>query len=278
MILFAALAVLPSTLMGAVNPGVEPPKLTLVERREGIIAETQKRIQTEILDRVLGEGKASVWVDVELDLKASRRENLRAGAGSAQKYKAKGGEGAALKTEFILPGVPKQKNITKEDDKKPEAAQAQRADQVKVEQEEVFSQQLQFKRFQVVVIHDAKVEKKKLSEVRDLIIEGLVSYKVKPDDVVFRPANYHVNLEDSFLGQMRDPKVYIPLLYAILLFLLLSFLFGPFARFLRRYTEALMAKPAAEINVESNIEPPEDSGGDDADEALKSAMELMVGR
>lgn len=277
--LLAVLAIVPGPVWGQAAPGVEPPKLALVERRDKIIKESQKRIQEEILDRVLGENKASVWVDLQLDITANRRKNLRAGAGSAQKYKAKGGEGGVLKTEFILPGVPKQKNINKEEDKKPESAQAQRAEQFKVEEEEVFSQKIQYKNFIVKVIYDSAIPKWKTREVeiRKLIVEAMGAFSLQPDNVIFRPAKYHTRDEDSFLGQLRDPKVYIPLLYAILLFLLLSFLFGPFARFLRRYTEALMAKPAAEVNIDSSIEAP-DGGGEDGDEQMQSAMELMVGR
>jgi tetratricopeptide (TPR) repeat protein len=278
-LLLAALAIVPNLLFGQVNPGVEPPKLSLIERREEIIKISEKRIQEEILDRVLGPGKASVFVSVDLDVKASRKENLRAGAGSAEKNKVKLGQSEALKTDFVLPGVPKPKNITaKEQPRLPEAAQAQTAQQTRIEQEEVFSQQVVFKRFQVVVLHDAQILDKKLSEIRSLIVHALDAYKVRPDDIVFRKANYHVSPRDSFLGQLMDPKVYIPLLYALLLFLLLSFLFGPFAKFLRRYTEALMAKPAAEVNVESNIEPPDDGEDSEGEDEVKSYIDLMVGR
>lgn len=279
MLLLAALAALPNLLLAQVNSGVEPPKLTLIERREAIIRDSEKRIQEEILDRVLGPGKASAFVDVELDVKASRRENLRAGAGSAEKNKIKMGQSDALKTDFVLPGVPKPKNITdKEQPRAAEAAQTQAAQQSRIEQEEVFSQQVVFKRFQVVVLHDAQIPQKKLDEIRSLTVEAMTAFKIKPDDVLFRKANYHVSPSDSFLGQLMDPKVYIPLLYALLLFLLLSFLFGPFAKFLRRYTEALMAKPAAEVNVESNIEPPDDDRDAEGEDEIKSYIDLMVGR
>ena len=278
-LLLAAFAALPDLLLGQVNSGVEPPNLTLIERRDAVIRESEKRIQSEILDRVLGPGKASAFVDVELDVKASRRENLRAGAGSAEKNKIKMGQSDALKTDFVLPGVPKPKNITdKEQPRAAEAAQTQAAQQSRIEQEEVFSQQVVFKRFQVVILHDAQIVQKKLDEIRSLVVEAMTAFKIKPDDVVFRKANYHVSPRDSFLGQLMDPKVYIPLLYALLLFLLLSFLFGPFAKFLRRYTEALMAKPAAEVNVESNIEPPDDDREGDGEDEIKSYIDLMVGR
>ncbi|MBI2362086.1 MAG: tetratricopeptide repeat protein, partial [Elusimicrobia bacterium] len=48
----------------------------------------------------------------------------------------------------------------------------------------------------------------------------------------------------------------------------------------RRYVEALVQKPAAEINVESNITPPEDEGKGSGglEETLRSQVEMLVGR
>jgi flagellar motor switch protein FliG len=263
---------------------IETPKLALLSQRDEIARASRDRVQTEILDRLFGEGKTSTFVDLELELKASRRENLRFGAGMAEKNKVKeGADPGVMKTAFILPGVPRQKNLdepTKEH--APEAAQSQTAQQTKTDQEETYTQELVVKKFSVSVIHDAALsaEKAKLDQARELIVEALKAYDVKPDDVVFRAAAYKV-AEKDWKAELMEPKVYLPLLYALLTTLLLAFLFGPFAKFLKRYVEALVQKPAAEINVESNITPPEDEGkgkGGDLEEILKSQVEMLVGR
>ncbi|OGR60037.1 MAG: hypothetical protein A2X36_08755 [Elusimicrobia bacterium GWA2_69_24] len=269
--------VLCGALPGLLRATVEPPKLSLIDRREEIIRSARERIQSEILDRVLGPGKASVFVDLEMTFRATRKDDMKAGAGSAEKYKAKGAGLAALQTQYILPGIPKPKNLVgPEEVKKPEASQTQMAEQIKTVEEELYSQQEEIKKFQVTVIHDATLPKPKLDEVGRLILEALTPYAVKKDDILFRAANYHVPDKD-WRDDLKEPKVYLPLLYAFLLLLLLWFLFGPFSRFLRQYTEALAAKPAAEVNVESNIESPEEGAGKGGGPE-ESKLDILLGR
>ena len=268
---------------GSARAQIETPKLELIAQRDEIAKTAYGRVQREILDRMLGEGKASVFVDVEVELKASRRENLRFGAGAAEKNKIKEGANAGInKSSFILPGVPKPKNILEKEDPRPaEAAQTQTAQQTKTDQEETYTQELVIKKFQVSVIHDSEVlkEKAQVDEARKLIVEALKIWDVKADDVVFRPATYNKPKKDWY-ADLKDPGVYLKLLQAILALLFLIFLFGPLARFFRRYVEALVQKPAAEINVESNITPPEDEGKGSGglDETLRSQVEMLVGR
>lgn len=263
---------------------IEMPKLALLAQRDEIARASRDRVQKEILDRIFGEGKTSAFVDVEVELKASRRENLRFGAGAAEKNKVKeGADSGVMKTAFILPGVPRQKNLDEPDKvKAPEASQSQTAQQTKTDQEETYTQELVFKKFGVTVIHDAKgVDEAKIKDARDLIVEALKAYDVKLDDVVFRAASYKTAAEKDWKAELMDPKVYLPLLYALLTTMFLAFLFGPLAKFFKKYVEALVQKPAAEINVESNITPPEDEGkgkGGDLEEILKSQVEMLVGR
>ncbi|TBR26078.1 tetratricopeptide repeat protein [bacterium] len=264
---------------------IQTPKLELLAQRDEIARASRDRVQKEILDRLFGEGQTSTFVDVELELKASRRENLRFGAGSAEKNKIKETPDAnVIKTENILPGVPRPKNLLETPkEHMPEAAQSQTAQQTKTDQEETYTQELVFKKFSVTVIHDVKLstETAKLAAARELIVQALKAYDVKPDDVVFREAAYKAAAAKDWKEELKEPKVYLPLLYALLTTLFLAFLFGPLAKFFKRYVEALVQKPAAEINVESNITPPEDEGkgkGGDLEEILKSQVEMLVGR
>ncbi|MBI5594488.1 MAG: tetratricopeptide repeat protein [Elusimicrobia bacterium] len=274
---------LAAALGGSARAQIETPKLELITQRDEIAKTAYGRVQREILDRMLGEGKASVFVDVEVELKASRRENLRFGAGAAEKNKIKDGAGSAInKSSFILPGVPKPKNILEKEEARPaEAAQTQTAQQTKTDQEETYTQELVIKKFLVSVIHDSEVlkDKTQVDEARKLIVEALRTWDVKADDVVFRPATYNKPKKDWY-SDLKDPGVYLKLLQALLAVLFLIFLFGPLARFFRRYVEALVQKPAAEINVESNITPPEDEGKGSGglDETLRSQVEMLVGR
>ncbi|MBI2362793.1 MAG: hypothetical protein HYV15_05365, partial [Elusimicrobia bacterium] len=173
-----ALAItLAAALGGTARAQIETPKLELIAQRDEIAKTAYGRVQREILDRMLGEGKASVFVDVEVELKASRRENLRFGAGAAEKNKIKDGAGSAInKSSFILPGVPKPKNILEKEEARPaEAAQTQTAQQTKTDQEETYTQELVIKKFLVSVIHDSEVlkEKAQVDEARRLIVEAL---------------------------------------------------------------------------------------------------------
>ncbi|MEK7746635.1 MAG: hypothetical protein AAB576_08220, partial [Elusimicrobiota bacterium] len=90
---------------------IEAPQMTLVERREAIIKDSEGRIQKDILDPLLGSDKAKVFVDVDLEVRARRQENLKEGSGMMEKYKEKGGEKCqGFATQFILPGVPTPKH------------------------------------------------------------------------------------------------------------------------------------------------------------------------
>ena len=230
---------------------METPKLTLVEWRESIIKDSEARIQKDILDPMLGKERATVFSDLDLEVRAQRRQSSKEGSGSAEKYKEKGEKGQGMGNEWALPGVPKPRNITNVMEKpKPEAAIGQSAQQAKSEQEEFYAQDLVIKKFLVTIFHDPRLLSTKIKDVRELVVDAMAKYKLKPEDVFFKPMKREFK-EHEWTDDLKEPRVYLPLLYALLLFLLLLFLFGPFARFLRRYVEAIVQKPAAEINVES---------------------------
>ncbi|MFH2202945.1 MAG: FliG C-terminal domain-containing protein [Elusimicrobiota bacterium] len=267
---------------------LQPPNLDLLKMRDEVKREAQSRIQTEILDRVLGQNKASVFVDLELSLRARRRENLKGGAGKTEEYKAKGEKQGAIPTDMFLPGVPRPKTVTpKKEMEIPEAAQGRTAELSKVEQEEIHTQEVQIKDFKATVIHDKGLSPKKRDEVRALILDAMSEYEMVPENVIFREAEYYSAGEkpwkQKLLDDLKEPKVFIPLLYALLTLLLLLFLFGPLRSFFRRYTEALAAKPAAEVNIESNITPPDDeeeggAGGGGGGGTEDGKLDIMIGR
>ncbi|MBI5200820.1 MAG: tetratricopeptide repeat protein [Elusimicrobia bacterium] len=253
---------------------VEAPDLSLMRQEGEIKGDLEVKIQRDILDPILGKDRAKVFIDIELEVMAKRQENVRAGQGVAERNREKAGAGGEKTTDFIVPGVPRPKTITSlSNPGRPEAAQAQLASQERKEQEEVFSLKPIVKSMLVTVIHDDTLAATKLELVRQRIIDALAKFKVAKDMIVFRPTRFNAL---SWLDDLKDPRVWIPLVFAGLFLLLLLYLFGPLTRLMRAYIEAIKEKPAAEVNVESEIEAPEAQGDDLG--ADKRELDIMLGR
>jgi hypothetical protein len=279
--LLAALLVWAPSL-GAASAAIVAPDLALLQEQNRIKAESESRIQHDVLDPILGKGKAAPFVDVEMEIKAESEESTREGMGIAEKYKEKAPtQSKGMQTTFVLPGIPKPKTITSQQQapEKPEQSQAQQAQQIKGVQEQRFAVNPVFKRLQVTVIHDDSVlkDKTQVDLVRARIVDAMGQYKLAPDQVSFRPTKFDKPPLVDWKEDLKKPSVYLPLLYALLFLLFLSFLFGPLARFFKQYVAALKEKPAAEVNVESKIEQPDEKGGAD-DELSKGELDIMLGR
>lgn len=237
----------------------------LLQEQARIKAESEQKIQTAVLDPIVGKGNAMVFVDVEMEVKIESEESTRSGMGLAEKYKEKQGmaQKAGMQTTFVMPGIPRPKTISANAaPERPESATAQQAQQIKGVQEERFAIKPVFKRLGVTVMHDDAVlkEKSQTDLVRARIVDAMAHYQLQPDQVVFRPTAFNKSKTD-WREDLKKPEVYLPLLFASLLLLFLLWLFGPLRRFLSAYVQALREKPAAEVNVESKIEQPD--GGDD---------------
>ncbi|MEK7388289.1 MAG: FliG C-terminal domain-containing protein [Elusimicrobiota bacterium] len=267
---------------GSAAAGVLAPDLGLLQEQSRIKTESETKIQRDVLDPILGKGKAASFVDVEMEVKLESEESTRSGMGVAEKYKEKSPAArGGMQTTYVLPGIPKPKTITQgpSTPERPEQSQAQQAQQMKGVQEERFAVKPVFKRLQVTVIHDDTVLKDKASVdlVRSRIVDAMGQYRLASDQVAFRPTKFDKPPLVDWREDIKKPSVYLPLLYAFLLMLFLSFLFGPLARFFRQYVAALKEKPAAEVNVESKIETPDDKGGPE-DELSKGELDIMLGR
>jgi flagellar motor switch protein FliG len=238
---------------------VVAPDLGLLKEQNRIKEESELRIQRDILDPILGKGSAMPFVDVEMEVKLEDEQSTRSGMGLAEKYREKLAQSkqGSLQSLEVMPGIPKPKTISANDNNKPEAAQAQQASQVKGVQEERFAVKPVFKRMSVTIIHDDAVLKNKtqIDLVRSRILEVMKPYGLSDDNIFFRPTQFK-KIQIDWRDDLKKPEVYLPLLFAILTLLFLLFLFGPLWRFFREYVKALKEKPAAEVNVESKIEPP----------------------
>lgn len=290
--LFAALLALLSSASLPAAAGVVPPDLGLLQAQNHIKADAELKIQRDVLDPILGKGKAAPFVDVEMEVKLESEESNRSGMGVSEKYKEKApGPKGGMQTTFVLPGIPKPKTITQgpETPDRPEASQAQQAQQMKGVKEERFALVPVFKRLQVTVIHDDTVldpvkDKVRLAQVRDRIVDAMGQYKLTQDQVVFRPTQFDKPPLVDWREDFKKPSVYLPLLYALLLLLFLSFLFGPLRRFFKQYVSAMREAKKGEYEVLNKAEDQgdgkdgEDENDDTLEELTKGELDIMLGR
>lgn len=241
---------------------------SLMEKQDSMRRETETKVKKEILDPILGADRSFVFADVELEVIAKKAEQNKEGLGIIQKYKEKGsGQGGGADTDFLLPGIPKPRSILGTDNKRPEAASGQQAQQAKNVQEIRYGLETEITRFQLTVIHDETLARDILKIARDRLDDYLLPYKIRKKDaptVVFKPTKFK---SADPMADLKRPGVYLPLLYAALFLILLLFLFGPLWGFFRKYIKALMAKPGAEVNIEQKLE--EGGGGGGEDEGKK---------
>lgn len=287
-LLLAALLGWPPAMPAAA--AVVAPDMGLLQEQARIKADSELKIQRDVLDSILGKGKAMPFVDVEMELKLESEESQRMGMGLAEKYKEKGGgQKGGMQTTFVLPGIPKPKTITSgpQTPDRPEQAQAQQAQQQKGVQEERFAMKPVFKRLQVTVIHDDGVlnpekDAELVNTVRDRIVDAMGQYQLQKDQVVFRPTKFEKPPLVDWRDDLKKPSVYLPLLYALLLLLFLSFLFGPLARFFRQYVSALREAKKGEYEVLNKGEEEGKDGKDEDESALeeltKGELDIMLGR
>ncbi|MFA6316361.1 MAG: FliG C-terminal domain-containing protein [Elusimicrobiota bacterium] len=282
-----AFALTAAAAVGVLAAGVQAPDLGLLQEQNRIKLESQDKIQRDILDTFLGKDKATVFVDVEMEIKVEREEAQRKGLGLAERYKEKMGANKAAQADtlYVLPGVPKPKTISQGvNSDKPESLLARQSEQTKGIEEVRYAQKPVFKKMEVKVFHDDTVLKSDQDKkvIRNQIVDAMTQYELTEDRVFFRPMRYNkeavANAVEKFKKDLLNPWVWLPLLYALLLLLLLMFLFGPLAKFFKQYVAALKEKPAAEVNVESKMEAPDDKGKEEDEGLNEGALDITLQR
>lgn len=234
---------------------------SLMEKQDATRREMESKIKNEILDPILGTAKSFVFADVEMEVISKKAEQTKEGLGVIQKYKEKGAASGGGDAEFLLPGIPKPRSVLGKDEKRPESSQGQQAQQGKGVQEIRYGIGTEITRFQLTVIHDDRLPADSLKLARERIDDFLLPYKIRgtgAPTVVFKPTKFKGY---NILDDLKRPGVYLPLLYAGLFLLLLLFLFGPLWGFFRKYVQALLAKPGAEVNIDQKS----GEGGDKGD-------------
>ena len=256
------------------------PDIDLLKEQNRIKAESEKKIQDEILDPILGPGEAVAFVDVDMSVKVESEHSTRKGVGEAQKYHQKKGpnDGANMNTNFVMPGIPKPTAITAGGPKTPPAsAAAQAAKESKGIQQETYAVNPVFKKLTVTVIHDQNVlkDKTQVDMVRSRIVDAMGQYNLAPGNVFFRATPF-AHIKNDWKEDLKKPSVYLPLLYAFLLLLLLLFLFGPLRKFLSAYIRAMLEKRSSDIDMNDVTGKEGEEGDGEGDDALTQEGKLDI--
>ncbi len=256
------------------------PDIDLLKEQNRIKTESEKKIQDEILDPILGPGEAVAFVDVEMSVKVESERSTRQGVGEAQKYHQKKGpnDGANMNTNFVMPGIPKPTAITAGGPKTPPAsAAAQAAKESKGVQQETYAVDPVFKKLTVTVIHDQNIlkDKNQVDMVRSRIVDAMGEYHLAPDNVFFRATPF-AHIKNDWKEDLKKPSVYLPLLYAFLLLLLLLFLFGPLRKFLSAYIRAMLEKRSSDVNMNDVTGKEGEEGEGEGDDALTQEGKLDI--
>jgi flagellar motor switch protein FliG len=211
-------------------PGAQSPDVFLLEQESKFEKEKTEYLQENILDKILGPGKAVVIVDVEMGLE-SRNTEMGMEKGKSDKKKNEGDNGEpqpAPQAKVLVPGVPMPKSVNQVEEDRGGQYQAAggQMQQTKVEVRTTI------KKLLVTVLYDKKVPADKLLAVKQAIIALL---KVTENQLVFTPTTF----TETAWQQVLTPKWLIPI--ALTLWLLL-FLWGPLASFFRRLNAAMEDK------------------------------------
>lgn len=130
-----------------------------------ITLETEAKIQAQVLDSVLGKGKAWAFLTMEAELLSRSRSEAKSGTGEMQSSKEEGKSKADAKS------------------------QKQTAVQDKKEAESRRGYSLAPLSLKLRVLHDASVPAEKLKAVKEALA-ALYPGALKPEDIVFVPAAF----------------------------------------------------------------------------------------
>lgn len=231
--------VVSSQLLFSQQP-VQNPEVSIIEQELKYEKEKTEYLQKEILDRILGPGKAIAIVDVDFGLDTITTKTF------AKERKAERKRPLA-EVEYLLPGVPAPKAVSQGEalgESKEEAGQQEKT---------TVEIRVALKRQIVTILHDEKVPESKLEVVREAITSALRIDPKRGDRIDFKKTKFTT----GFFEELLRPLVLIPLILALLL---LFFLFGPLASFFRAYVKTLREKGGTEVTVDSKFESPEGEG------------------
>src|SRR4029077_2882426 len=206
------------------------PDMILLDLESKFAHDKTQYLQDNILDKLLGPGKAVVIVDVEMGLE-SRATEMGMGKKKSDKKANEGDDGnngPAAPQKFLVPGVPMPKSVVKMEEDRGGTSQESGGQM----QQNKVDVRTTVKKLLITVLYDKKVPSDKLLAVKQAIVALM---KVTENQMVFTPTSF----TETAWQQVLTPKWIIPL--ALALWLLL-FLWGPLASFFRRLNAAMEDK------------------------------------
>ncbi|MCS7230684.1 MAG: FliG C-terminal domain-containing protein [Elusimicrobiota bacterium] len=207
----------------------------LIEYETKLEQQRTEYVQKNILDKIFGPNRSTVMIDITLGLRTTTTKQQA----SEKKVDAKRKLG---ETEYLLPGIPKPGSIAESTVPAEAKGEASGTEIVGVKTEIVIERQ------NVTVIYDERIKEEKVEIAREAIASALAIRR--PQEIVFKKAKFTTDLWNKFIESIVLPKYFIPLLLTLLL---LAFLFGPIANFLKNYLKMLREKAPTEISIDSKL-------------------------
>ncbi len=204
--------------------------MMLLEQESQFEREKTQYLQENVLDKILGPGRAVVIVDVEMGLE-SRNAEMGMGKKQTDKKNNPGEDGEpqpAPAAKVLVPGVPMPKSAMQYEEDRGGSSK-ETGGQMLQKKVEVHTS---IKKILITVLYDKRVTSDKLQAVKQAIIALL---KVTDAQMVFTPTTF----TETAWQKVMTPQWLIPL--ALLLWFLM-FLWGPLASFFRRTAAALEDK------------------------------------
>jgi flagellar motor switch protein FliG len=215
------------------EPQVSP--TTLLEYETKLEQQRSEYIQKNILDKIFGPNKSTVIVDITLGLRTTTTRQQA----SEKKLDAKRKLG---EVDYLMPGIPKPGSIAESAVPTEAKGEASDTEVVGVKTEIVVERQ------NITVIYDEKIKDDKVELARESIASAMGIRR--PQDIVFKKAKFTTDVWSKFFENLILPKYFIPLIITLLL---LMFLFGPVADFLRNYIRMLRERAPTEISIDSKL-------------------------
>lgn len=208
---------------------------TLIEYETKLEQQRIEYVQKNILDKIFGPNKSTVMIDITLGLRTTTTKQQA----SEKRIDAKRKLG---ETEYLLPGIPKPGSIAESAVPAESKGEASGTEVVGVKTEIVIEKQ------NVTVIYDERIKDEKVEIAREAIASALGIRR--PQDILFKKARFTTDIWNRFFENIILPKYFIPLLLTLLLLL---FLFGPIANFLKNYLKMLRERAPTEISIDSKL-------------------------
>ena len=144
-----------------------------------INGEIEAKIQSQVLDRMLGAGKAFVFLETRAELKTSAEEESKEGVGEVHVKLPPGAAGSEAAAGANKNGEKTAKDKMSE--------QSSRQSKKSDEKKNIMG--LTVGSMQARILHDASLSQEKLKAVKEALA-ALYPGKIKPDEIVFVPAAF----------------------------------------------------------------------------------------